>query len=228
MPETPEELSNEIQDLLQEAVLKSYPNPERKGCPGERVVLEVAARLRPVQDEPWEHISHCSPCFREFLEFRQVAMTARKRLVRRNRLMLASVVVAAGIGGVVFWTGGSRLPAPPTTVAAVIKVDLRPFGPARSEVETAPQSKPLAATLNRQAVRLVISLPVGSDEGKYEVRVMDSELHPVMSNTASTAFTDHVATLSVAFDFSRLSAGSYVLGVHGPDGSWRTYPVAIR
>jgi hypothetical protein len=155
-------------------------------------------------------------------------MTARKRLVRRNRLMLASVVFAAGIGVVVFWTGGSRLPAPPTTVAAVIKVDLRPFGPARSEVETAPQSKPLAAILNRQAVRLVISLPVGSDEGKYEVRVMDSELHPVMSNTASTAFTDRVATLSVAFDFSRLSAGSYLLGVHGPDGSWRTYPVAIR
>jgi len=228
MPETPEELSNEIQDLLQQAVLKSYPNPERKGCPGEQVVREVAARLRPVQDEPWEHISHCSPCFREFLEFRQVAMTARKRLVRRNRLMLASVVFAAGIGVVVFWTGGSRLPAPPTIIAATVNVDLRPFGPARSEVEAAPQSKPLAATLDRKAVRLVLSLPVGSDEGKYEVRVMDSELHAVMTNTASTAFADHVATLSVAFDFSRLSAGSYLLGVHGPDGSWRTYPVAIR
>ncbi len=228
MPETPEDLSNEIQDLLQQAVLKSYPNPERKGCPGEHVVREVAARLRPIQDEPWEHVSHCSPCFKEFLELRQVAMAARKRLVRRNRLVLASVVMVAGIGGVVFWTGGTRLPAPPTTVAAVINVDLRPFGPARSEVEAAPQSKPLAATLDRKAVRLVLSLPVGSDEGKYEVRVMDSELHAVMTNTASTAFADHVATLSVAFDFSRLAAGSYVLGVHGPDGSWRTYPVAIR
>ncbi len=228
MSERPEETSNEIQDLLQQSVLKSYPNPERKGCPGDQVVREVAARRGPIQDAPWEHISHCSPCFQEFLEFRREAVTARKRLVRRNRVVVASMLVAAGMAGIVIWHGNTRVPGPPTAVAAVVNVDLRPFGPQRTEVEATPQTKPPVATLKRQAVRLVISLPVGSDEGKYEVRVMDSELHQLMSNTSATAFTDHVATVSVAFDFSALAPGAYVLGVHGPDGSWRTYPVAIR
>jgi hypothetical protein len=49
-----------------------------------------------------------------------------------------------------------------------------------------------------------------------------------MSSTTATAFTDHVVTLSVAFDLSRLAPGGYVLGVHGPDGNWRTYPIVIR
>jgi hypothetical protein len=228
MSESPEEISNEIRDLLQQSILRSYPNPERRDCPGEQTVRTVAGRKGPVQDAAWEHVSHCAPCFQQFLEFRREATVARKRLVRRNRLVLTSALATIGLVGVVIWNGVTGSPKPPTVVAAVVAVDLRPFSPSRTEVAATPQNKPLAATLNRQAVRLVISLPAGSDEGKYEVRVMDNELHQLMVNYASTVFQDHVATLSVAFELSKLSPGSYVLGVHGPDGSWRTYPVAVR
>jgi hypothetical protein len=113
-------------------------------------------------------------------------------------------------------------------IAAVVKVDLRPFTPMRSEAEGAPQAKQVAATFARQAVRLEIALPVGSDEGKYEVRLMDPDLRPLMSRAASTTFADHVASVSVAFDLARLAPGAYVLGVRGPDANWRTYPVAVR
>ena len=228
MSESPEQVSNEIQDLLQQAVLNNFPNPERRGCLGEQVVRDVATRRRPVQDAAWEHITHCSPCFREFLGFRRELTDARKRLVRRNRMVLVSMLAAAGIAGVVIWTGGFHGTPTPPTIAAVVKVDLRPFAPLRSEVQNPPQTKQVAATLSRQAIRLEISLPVGSDEGQYEVRFMDGELHPLMSSNAPTAFTDHIVSLSVAFDLSRLKPGSYVLGVHGPDGNWRTYPVAVR
>jgi len=194
---------------------------------GEQVVRDVAARRLPVQDAAWEHITHCSPCFREFLGFRRELTDARKRLVRRNRIVLVSALAAAGIAGVAIWTGGLHGTRTPTTIAAVVRVDLRPFALVRNEVQDPPQSKPVAATFSRQAIRLEISLPVGSDEGKYDVRLMDSELRALMSSSAATAFTDHIVSISVAFDLSRLAPGSYVLGVHGPDGNWRTYPVAI-
>jgi hypothetical protein len=195
---------------------------------GEQVVRDVAARWLPVQDAAWEHITHCSPCFREFLGFRSELTDARKRLVRRNRIMLVSALAAAGIAGVAIWTGGLHGTRTPTTITAVVRVDLRPFALVRNEVQDPPQSKQVAATFSRQAIRLEISLPVGSDEGKYDVRLMDSELRALMSSSAATAFTDHIVSISVAFDLSRLAPGSYVLGVHGPDGNWRTYPVAIR
>jgi hypothetical protein len=228
MPESPEQISNEIQDLLQQSILNSFPNPDRRGCLGEQTVREVAGRPLPVQDAAWEHITHCSPCFREFLGFRRELTDARKRLVRRNRIVLVSALAAAGIAGVAIWTGALHGTRTPTTIAAVVRVDLRPFAPMRSEVQNPPQGTQVAATLSRQAVRLEISLPVGSDEGKYDVRLMDGELHSLMSSSTATAFTDHVVSISVAFDLSRLAPGAYVLGVHGPDGNWRAYPVAIR
>ena len=192
---------------------------------GEQVVRDVAARWLPVQDAAWEHITHCSPCFREFLGFRRELTDARKRLVRRNRIVLVLALAAAGIAGVAIWTGGLHGTRTPTTIAAVVRVDLRPFALARNEVQDPPQSKQVAATFSRQAIRLEISLPVGSDEGKYDVRLMDSELRALMSSSAATAFTDHIVSISVAFDLSRLAPGSYVLGVHGPDDHWRTYPL---
>jgi hypothetical protein len=238
MPESPEQISNEIQDLLQQAVLNDYPNPERKGCAGEQVVREVASRQMPVQDAAWEHITHCSPCYREFLGFRAELADARRRLVRRNRIVLATALAAAGIAGILIWTRGSHGSQPPPVVARemqapgvntlVAKVDLQPFSPARSEGNAAAQSAQVAATLDRQVVQLELSLPIGSDDGTYEVRIMDGQLHSLMSRSASAALTDHVTTLSVTLDLSTLAPGSYVLGLKGPESGWRTYPIAVR
>jgi len=136
MPESPEQISNEIQDLLQQAVLNDYPNPERKGCVGEQVVREVATRQMPVRDSAWEHITHCSPCYREFLGFRAELADARRRLVRRNRIVLVTALAAAGIAGILIWTRGSHGVQKPPVVARkiqtpgintmVAKVDLQP------------------------------------------------------------------------------------------------------
>jgi hypothetical protein len=53
-------------DKLFEELLKvSYPNPERAGCPPYRVLMELATRIRGL-DDPWfEHIGHCYPCSME-------------------------------------------------------------------------------------------------------------------------------------------------------------------
>jgi hypothetical protein len=236
MPESPEQISNEIRDLLQQAVLRDYPNPDRKGCMGTEVVREVAQRQLPIQDAAWEHIKRCSPCYREFLDFRAELAAARKKLVRRNRIVLA-LTVSAVVG---FWiwtrsTHGAQKPPvlaqrPPASVVnpVVANVNIQLLSAVRDGDNAAGQnSKPVAA-LSRQVVQLGLSLPVGSDEGTYEVRILDGQLRPMMSGSASTTFTDHVASLSVTFDFSSLTPGEYVLGVKGPESDWRSYPIAVR
>jgi hypothetical protein len=70
---------------------------------GDEAVRDVAARWLPVQDAAWGHITHCSPCFREFLGIRRELTDARKRLVRRNRIVLVSALAAAGIAA---WRSG--------------------------------------------------------------------------------------------------------------------------
>jgi hypothetical protein len=75
---TDEEEYNELQAEIQRAILNAYPNPERKGCPGTAMVQWLADALsREVRDpadldaDLFEHITHCSPCYREFLDFRK-------------------------------------------------------------------------------------------------------------------------------------------------------------
>src|SRR3954453_9340188 len=85
--ESPEAKFDRLKKQLQDSILRDYPNPERKGCPGDAVLRELAARPldRPVEDDRhWQHITHCSECYREFLAFNnEVRQVAKVRKVRR-------------------------------------------------------------------------------------------------------------------------------------------------
>jgi hypothetical protein len=74
MPESPEQKWNRVQKKLQNAILTSYPNPNREGCPGEEAIFELAKRAadftRLEGNEHWEHVTHCSPCYKEYLDAR--------------------------------------------------------------------------------------------------------------------------------------------------------------
>ena len=66
-----------LQSEIQRAILRSYPNPERLGCPGDATIRELAANPDSIKvdDETnnqsaWHHITHCSPCYASFLELR--------------------------------------------------------------------------------------------------------------------------------------------------------------
>lgn len=71
MAETPEQKYERLRLAVQEAILRDYPNPERKGCPDSARVREVAWRDELIKDAVWQHITHCSPCYAEFLEFKE-------------------------------------------------------------------------------------------------------------------------------------------------------------
>jgi hypothetical protein len=74
MREPPEQKWNRVQNKIQQTILTSYPNPNRNGCPGRASLFDLARRAAELGtlegDEGWEHVTHCSPCYKEYLEVR--------------------------------------------------------------------------------------------------------------------------------------------------------------
>ena len=223
------EISNEIQRLLQQAVLRCYPNPERRGCPGETVLRSVSRRHLPIRDAHWEHVTHCSPCFQEFLEFRKDLTASRKRLVLRNRLLLGAAFAAVAIVGVVVFPSQHK-PGQPIAVAEVVSdVDMRPFSVTRGDSGNHPPPEQYAGILTRTHSQLNVILPLGAEEGNYEVLLMDEGRHQVVPSTNATAiFADHLVTFKVSFDLTRLPPGRYVLASRRDGWGWMTAPVRVR
>jgi hypothetical protein len=74
--DTQSEKWDRLQGKIQDGILNGYPNPERQGCPGSEAMIGLAmrsARLdNSIEDDPqWKHVTHCSPCYGQYLELFQ-------------------------------------------------------------------------------------------------------------------------------------------------------------
>lgn len=71
--ETPGEKWDRLKGQVQEGILNGYPNPRRDECPGAEVIHALAVRSAnidddAIEDDPqWQHVTHCSPCYGEYL-----------------------------------------------------------------------------------------------------------------------------------------------------------------
>jgi hypothetical protein len=50
-------------DLIDELFSQGNPNHARVGCPSREVLIELAYRMRPIDDPGYDHCSQCSPCW---------------------------------------------------------------------------------------------------------------------------------------------------------------------
>ena len=71
--ETPEQKWNRIQRQIQEGITKGYPKPDRKGCLGHERIAALAIRSANFDDSiehdpQWQHVTHCSPCYSDYLD----------------------------------------------------------------------------------------------------------------------------------------------------------------
>src|SRR3982750_3253853 len=98
---TPEQIKN----LLQEALLRNYPNPERRGCSDQQVLNAVPARTLPHEAPAWEHITHCSPCYQEFLAYRASFLEHRRN---KRRMFAAAGAIAAVALIAIVWLSTPR------------------------------------------------------------------------------------------------------------------------
>jgi len=229
--ESPEVKYDRLKRRLQESILSQYPNPERQGCPGSTVLHALGAGPtdESVETDPsWDHITHCSECYREFLDLRLKFKRERKK---RRQLVKGAVPVAAivAVAFVLFFVGFYSSHKPrflirPQDVEVAygrMTIDI----PTMTRSENARASAPI--TFERKPEELTVNLPVGSKAGPYEFRLLRDD-QPFVSTKADAAIRNGTTAFTLKIDFSKLASGSYSMSVRQAPWDWNYFPILVK
>jgi hypothetical protein len=208
-----------ILDLLNRGLSRDFPNPQRIGCPGTAILKSIALHKLPLaQADPWlEHFSSCSPCFQEFSEIRKQAAGQRRQT---QMWLAAAAMVLLAVAG---WMWVRSRPTGQTAVVVVL--DLRGRSTARGENPSETSQPPLE--LPRSAKSLNLELPIGSNEGAYDVALLNPSGAELFRASATAKLEDHIVVLRANVDLAGVSPGSYFLGVRQPGLEWTRFPVRL-
>lgn len=227
-----------------------FPNPERKGCPGARVVKNLVYRTESLElreRERWlDHISFCSPCFIEF-------STLSNNFHKRKRAK-KSIVVAVIMVGLVSWllfltTNLFHSPEQPKVVKErSVPEPVAPPKPSppstqeqrAAEVQVAVLDLRLRGTprggntgrggdleLPRANLKLSIYLPFGSEEGNYEVKISGKQ-NQLARGRGKAAMQNQINVLAVEIDTSSLAPGKHNLSIRQAGWGWSEYAVRLK
>jgi hypothetical protein len=218
----------ELQDIVQQAILREFPNPERKGCPGPEVLRELANRPRPTRDTPWEHVTHCSPCYQEFLDLRvrvkeRREAEHRRAMVRRGGVIGLALLVLAGLFG--GYRLLQRLGGSPDGHYLSASLDLKDRSVTRGGGQ-APQPHPLVLPATR--LDLTIYLPIGTEAGQYEVQLLKKIDEPILKVTGAATIERGITVLRAKLDLTSQGSGSFLIGLRQADSEWTYYPLTVR
>ena len=218
-----------------------HPNPSRQGCPGRKVLQDMAFRRLPLSSvEPLvDHIATCSPCFEQYNQLR-----THRRTLRVVTVMTLSTVLVAGIvaSAWLFHGGESTIghnevqpehpkPEPeltaqlPPTAGAL--VDLRYESPTRSERETSGQ-RVVSGRIPRAVVSLSILLPLGSEEGEYEVEFRANGERQLQVYQGNAQFRDQAEVLHVVADTRQLTPGQYEMRLRRVNSAWQSFFIFLE
>jgi hypothetical protein len=208
------------------------PNPDRTGCPPPETLEALARHELPMEHPAYVHLVECSPCYEEFIAYRQEVDSAEPlRLLDRRAVRWAAVaalLVLIAVGGWFFARRGGQPNPPPTRAVlseARLELDLRPYTVSRSETNLPPQP-PLALSPRRLALSLL--LPVGSEPGAYQVQLLGDRSQVAASASGQADIVNFVTTLRVALDLSAVPVGDYRLAVRRDGDAWSFYPATVR
>jgi len=205
--------------VLARGLSREFPNPERVGCPDSSILSGIASHKLPLsQAAPWfDHLSACSPCFQDFNRFRREAAGQRRRI----QVWLAAAAVLLFAFGGLLWVR-SR---PSGQTAAVVVLDLRGRAAARGE-STSETSQP-SLGVPRNARNLNLELPIGSNEGAYDVALLNPSGAELFRTSATAKLEDHIVVLRVDVNLAGISPGSYFLGWRQPGVEWVRFPIRV-
>ena len=230
----------ELVETAREAFLFDNPNPERKGCPGPQLLMDLAFRKADKHSamSVTLHLRECSDCFREVNDYLQ-RFKARRALRLKIGVAVAVIVlvVAASlllqsqfkrVGSVPETAGGGSLePATPRTndvpsignqIAKVEEplpvVDYTIPSPTRGSKPSETRSEILV--LEGKRLRLRIHLPLGSATGEYEVRLHHKADKKEVLRAYRSAAKENRFTLTIDEDFAKFPPGDYLLAIFPP------------
>ena len=188
------------QDLLKEYLLTAFPNPERKGCPNEETLKALAERRLGLSDPALVHITSCSECYSEYLNYRLdwkedfgEGVKARSPALRSGPVSVPTLPVTAGSRPKVFpWAvaaglavalgagllfKGHHAPAPAGALMASssgqpisANMDLFNAVTVRGGGDDTP-TRLEQVSLPSSVVHLTVTLPRFSESGAYSILV---------------------------------------------------------
>jgi hypothetical protein len=134
--------------------------------------------------------------------------------------LVAAAMVLLAVGG--FLWVRSR---PTGQTAAVVVLDLRGRATIRGESTTENSQPPLEVARNARS--LTLDLPVGSNEGEYDVAVFNPSGAELFRTSATAKLEDHEVVLRVDFDLVGVPPGPYFLGLRQPGLEWMRFPIRV-
>jgi hypothetical protein len=140
---------------------------------------------------------------------------------RRTQVWLAAAAVLIVAVAGWFWVR-SR---PQVQTAAVVVLDLR--GRATVRGENLPEGSQPPLGVPRNAKTLNLELPIGSNEGAYDVALFDPSGAMFYRTSATAKLEDHVVVLRANVDLAGISPGSYFLGVRQPGLEWARFSIRL-
>jgi hypothetical protein len=205
-------------DLLGRGLSREFPNPQRVGCPDSAVLRGIALHKVPLSEaDRWlNHFSSCSPCFQEFTQFRKQAVNRR-----RTKIWLAAAAVFIFAMAGWFWVRTR----PQVQTAVIVVLDLRGRATARRENPPETSQPPLEAPRNAKSLNL--ELPIGSNEGAYDVALLNSSGAELFRTSATAKLEDHIVVLRADVDLAGVSPGSYFLGLRQRGLEWMRFPIRV-
>jgi hypothetical protein len=217
--------------------MEHHPNPQRIGCPGTQLLRAVAyARSdisRVQQETVIDHLSICSPCYREFYGYLR-AIRFRRRIPLFFGVPAIAIVTGVLAYNYLAGPGTTTRPEPriarqePTTLLYTrALLDLRGYSPSRSQSPApTPAQSELALPLGHLALTIV--LPLGSDEGDYSIRIGRPGADALLAARGRAEMRDGTTSVQLRFDTSGLTAGKYVLGIRQQPWPWAEYAIELR
>ncbi len=235
---------------LNRELAEGFPNPDRTGCPDAEFLKRVARHQVPISEiDPWiDHLGSCSECFGEFNRLKGASGARRRRVIL---YAATACIILASVG--ILWRYLGRGPGMPTPVAGVAATNPAVVTNDRSGLQDvangAADRKPFEVMFNltrsatrgetsatdshmiRVPARLLacrMTLPFGSSEGLYYVRVQRAVQSEVLKTAQGTAaINDGDVRLDVELDLSNMATGRYLFSYRHAGESWHPVPVVI-
>ena len=225
MAETPEQKYNRIAAAVRQTILSEFPNPNRVGCPGDAKLREVAARRTILEDDDWQHITHCSPCYAEYLEVKEQNRRASRRA--RTLKLIGGTTLLVALAGFGAYEYLEKPKASQSIVANTLEaatLNLRESSGTRGDQTPSQSDIPV---LPARRLNLRVILPFGSEPGIYQIEFRDKEDRVVDRAEAEAAISAGETSFTTAVDL-RESAGAYTIGLRQQSFEWVRYRFQIR
>lgn len=221
----------------------AYPNPDRQGCPDASQLRAMAYRdgRSNLTDIPISHVVTCSPCFSQYLRFRQrlmlvtavkittaflvlfVVVFASLRLARHDRTTVSQPMVAKNSAPHSPTPNLEPLPVAATPLA--IEVNLQSFSPLRGD---SPENTPEKIHLPPKALRITFLLPIGMEPGRYTIRLSDAQGVSLLEQAVTARIAGGAASFVIDVDLNKTIVKTEMkLMIKPPGLSWRKYPLVV-